>query len=74
MLSCVIFFENRRVWSYMWSERLLVSVSSVFVCDSHEGRVKFDADSRHRWKSDVNVGVAMTWGIFLASYRNFGAL
>ena len=51
--------ENRRELSYMWSERLLVSVSGVFVCDSHESRVRFDADSRQRWKSD-DVGVAMT--------------
>ena len=49
----------------MWSERVLVSVSGVFVCDSHEGRVRFDADSRHR---DDKVGTA------IASYRNFGAL
>ena len=43
----------------MWSERLLVSVSSVFVCDSHEGTVRFDADARHRWEGDDNVGVVM---------------
>ena len=30
--------------SYMWSERLLASVSGAFVCDSHEGRVIFGAD------------------------------
>ena len=63
MLSCVIFyfFLNRRELSYMWSERVLVSVSGVFVCDSHEDRVRFDADSRHR---DDNVGTAMTSGHF----------
>ena len=52
MLSCVIFFENRRELSYMWSEWVLVSVSGVFVCESHEGRVRFDADSQHRGHSD----------------------
>ena len=47
MLSCVIiiFFENKRELSYMWGEWLLVSVGGLCVCDSHEGRVRFEADS-----------------------------
>ena len=46
MLSCVIIiYLNKRELSYMWSERLLVSVGGMFVCDSHEGRVRFDAGS-----------------------------
>ena len=44
-LFIYFFFENRRELSYMWSERLLVSVGGMFVCDSHEGRVRFDAGS-----------------------------
>ena len=35
---CLFFFGEL---SYMWSERLLVSVGGMFVCDSHEG---IDAD------------------------------
>ena len=41
----------------MWSDRLLVGVSGVLVCDSDEARVRFDADS---WHHDDNVGMAMT--------------
>ena len=47
MLSCVIYlfiFFNKRELSYMWGERLLVSVGGLCVCDSHEGRVRFKAD------------------------------
>ena len=61
MLSCVISFENRREFSYMWRERVLVSVSGVFVYDSHESRVRFDADSRHH---DDNMGMAIMYGHF----------
>ena len=34
------FFENKRELSYMWSERLLVSVAGLCAC-----RVRFKADS-----------------------------
>ena len=55
-----IFFENKRELSYiMWSERLLVSVGGLCVCDSHEGRVRFEADSASL-ENECNVGVAMT--------------
>ena len=47
---------------------MLVSVSSVFVCDSHEGRVRFNADSRHR---NNNVGTAMTSGHFPCELSEF---
>ena len=46
MLSCVIFFfENKRELNYMWNEQLLMSVGGLCVCDSHEGRARFEADS-----------------------------
>ena len=47
---------------------MLVTVSGVFVCDCHEGRVRFDADSRHR---DDNVGTAMTSGHFPRELSEF---
>ena len=34
---CYLFIENKRELSYMWGERLLVSVGGLCVCDSHEG-------------------------------------
>ena len=52
----------------MWSERALVSVSGEFVCDSHEDRVRFDADSRHR---NDNLGTAMTSGHFPRELSEF---
>ena len=54
-----MFFENKRELSYMWSERRLVSVGDLCVCDSHEGRVRFEADSASL-ENECNVGVAIT--------------
>ena len=59
MLSCVIVYLFTRELSYKWSERLLVSVGSLCVCDSREGKVKFEADLAS-FESECNVGVAMT--------------
>ena len=55
MLSCV----NKRELSYMWGEWLLVSVGGLCVCNSHDGRVRFEADSASLG-DECNVGVAMT--------------
>ena len=52
----------------MWSDRLLEDVSGVFVCDSHEVIVRFDADSRHL---DNNVGMAMMSGYFPCELSEF---
>ena len=43
--------------SYMWSERLLVSVGGFSVCESRERRVRFEADSAIAGK----VGVMWAW-------------
>ena len=46
MLSCVIYYlKIRRELSYIWSEWLLVNVGRPCVCDRHEDRVRFEADS-----------------------------
>ena len=42
---CYLFIYLKRELSYMWGERLLVSVGGLCVCDSHESRVRFKADS-----------------------------
>ena len=64
------FFFVMRESTYIWGERLLLSVGAPCVWDSHEGRVRFEADSAIAVRVS-NMGVATQ---FPRDLSRFGAL
>ena len=68
-LSFDVLFILRRESRYMWGEWLLLSVGGPSVWDSHEGRVRLEADSAIVARV-CNMGVARRNGNFLVIYRD----